>query len=217
MFMDNSLKIALLISAIFHTLIFLPLSYLINLKIEKSLPSPKITYLASKMVVPDKVEIREIPVKPVRKRDKMQKKEEPSAPEQNSGIQAKEVPASKVISVPRSTALSTKIEIPPELPKEEEAVYLSYYQSIRAEIKRAVIANYSQYISCGEVCLYFILLSNGELKTIRVVEERSTQNSILRQIAKRSVQQAAPFSAFPKRLNQRQLSFNVIISFELEN
>jgi len=49
-----------------------------------------------------------------------------------------------------------------------------------------------------------------------VVEERSTPNRLLKEIAKKSLRRASLFASFPEGLGQAQLSFNVIISFELE-
>jgi len=110
-----------------------------------------------------------------------------------------------------------KIEIPPELPKEKETLYLSYYQTIRNKIRKYVTKNYPHYIARGEICLYFVLTSNGQLEQIKIIEERSTQNNLLKEISKRSVKAATPFLAFPKGLDQPKLSFNVIISFESED
>ena len=65
--------------------------------------------------------------------------------------------------------------------------------------------------------MYFILSANGGLQEVKILEEQSSTHRFLKEVAKKSVVQAAPFSPFPKELDQKNLSFNVIISFEREN
>ena len=202
MIFDKSLSIALLISMIFHALLFLPLMYFKNAPFKKRLPSLRITYLVPKKVLAKKVSLKKRPV---------------ARPKTDSSYKAENKPIKKIVSAPKPASEDIKIEIPPELPKEKEALYLNYYQTIRERIRNFVLENYPRFIACGEVCLYFVLLSDGSLKEIKVVEERSSQNRLLKDVAKKSVSQAAPFSSFPKDLSQAQLSFNVIISFELEH
>ena len=201
--MDKSLTVALLISAIFHLAIILPLPYFNRSLVKKSPYAIKITYLAAE----------EIALKDVRRKAKPLAAIQHKAPKKED---LKPKPLDDLTHFAKPTPEHLAIEIPPELPKEKEALYLNYYQSIREKIRKIVLNNYPRYIACGEVCLYFVLTSNGELKEIRVVEERSSQNRLLKEIAERSVYQASPFLAFPNDLNQPQLSFNVIISFELE-
>ena len=223
MFLDKSLRIALLISVIFHTVVFLPLPHFRNLSVQKKLPSLKITYLA-----PEKVSLREPLVKDNYPKLAKQTNEKDVAvkPEIKTDwtLKGPDKPLKQEEAKPQNYQLAnttaatkyTKIEIPPELPREKETLYLNYYQSIRQKIRTFVVKNYPRFIACGEVCLYFVLSSSGRLKEINVIEERSSPNELLREIAEKSLRDASPFSAFPKDLDQPQLSFNVIISFELE-
>jgi outer membrane biosynthesis protein TonB len=48
------------------------------------------------------------------------------------------------------------------------------------------------------------------------VEEKSSADVYLTEIALKSVNDASPFPKFPTELDYFQLSFNVIISFEIE-
>ncbi|MCQ9207904.1 MAG: TonB family protein [Omnitrophica bacterium] len=204
--MDKSLSIALLISALFHTTVFLPLAQTKEVRVEKDLPPLKITYLrpekaSSKKVTLAKKSAVEVKQNAIAKTASRQRTT-------NSIVQVEKKLAKKQ---------NLKIEIPPELPKEKEALYLDYYRSIREKIRELVLENYPRYVACGEVRLYFILSSDGRLKQIKILQERSSPNRILKEVASKSVRQAAPFLPFPKELNQAQLSFNVVISFELEN
>jgi hypothetical protein len=93
--------------------------------------------------------------------------------------------------------------------------YISYYQIIREKIRRCAYQSYTRQ-DAGEVYMSFVIASNGELNNLKVVDERSVHNDYLRSIALQSVKEASPYPAFPQDLEYPQLSFNVIISFEIE-
>ncbi|MDP1853892.1 MAG: TonB family protein [Candidatus Omnitrophota bacterium] len=107
------------------------------------------------------------------------------------------------------------------LPK--NPLYLKYYEATRGEIRRYayynvvehLVPNYSRAYS-GEVCLYFTIVSDGSLKELRVIDDKSTQDNYLKEIAMRSIKDAAPFPVIPKELDYPELSFTIIISFDLE-
>lgn len=203
MFLDRPLKIALLLSMAFHAIVFLPL-----LRFNKLAPQKhqvlKITYVAPKAKPqPESSSVKEI-IPPT--------KEQHPAPQK-----PKTEPPIKQLKETDKSEKKEEIQVPPELPKEKEKVYLEYYKVVREEIRRFVTESSPRFIACGEICLYFVLSSDGKLEEINVIEERSTQNQQLKKIAARSVQGAAPFSPFPENLGEKQLSFNVVISFELEN
>lgn len=220
--LDNSLKISLLISIILHAVIFLPLSFHLKKPFAKQIsPELKIVYLTTKKIHSVKaLPAKKKAVQVVKTKGEMRTDSSmglPSPTVQPIEKRKKNKSTDRIISTPKSVTQEENIEIPPELPQEKKQLYLSYYQSIREEIRLFVVNNYPRFIACGEVCLYFVLTSNGNLKEIKVVEERSSRNHILKEIVKRSIQQASPFAPFPQGLNQPQLSFNVIVSFELEH
>ena len=218
MLTDKSFKIALFISFMLHVLFFLQMPHLKTLSSEKPLPRLEVTYLKIQEIKPKKANIKTKP--PEASTLLAQAKEKPAQAKlenkKDSFITIKEQPKKQIIEKPMPVKQVERIEIPPELPKEDEALYVDYYQSIRGRIREFVVANYPRFVAYGEVCLHFVLLSNGKLKELTVIGERSSPNNLLQQIAKKSVRQASPFSVFPKGLNQGELSFNVIISFELE-
>jgi len=86
---------------------------------------------------------------------------------------------------------------------------------VREKIRRAAYQNYSR-IDTGEVFLSFIISNDGYVRDTNLVEEKSSTNFYLREIALRSIKEASPFPNFPKELDYPQLSFNVVISFEVE-
>ncbi len=129
----------------------------------------------------------------------------------NAGISNK--PA---ITKPDIIAIKKKITLPAvDMSKIQNASYISYYQMVREKIRRAAYQNYSR-IDTGEVFLSFIISNDGYVRDTNLVEEKSSTNFYLREIALRSIKEASPFPNFPKELDYPQLSFNVVISFEVE-
>lgn len=117
---------------------------------------------------------------------------------------------------PDIIAIKKKITLPPvDLDKINNPSYINYYQIVREKIRRSAYYNYTR-TETGEVYISFIISSDGYLKEVRLVEEKSSANQYLREIALRSVKDASPFPNFPKELDYPQLSFNVVISFEIE-
>lgn len=93
--------------------------------------------------------------------------------------------------------------------------YLNYYQIVREEIRRCAYRNYSRGFAEGEVYISFVLFPNGQLKEAKIIDEKSIRVPFLKEIALKSIRDASPFPPFPKDISSSQLSFNVIISFEM--
>lgn len=117
---------------------------------------------------------------------------------------------------PDVIAVKKKITLPHvDIDKINNPSYLSYYQIVREKIRRCAYRNYSTS-NTGEVYVSFIVSSAGYLEEARLVEEKSSADVYLTKIALKSVSDASPFPKFPAELDYSQLSFNVIISFEIE-
>jgi len=117
---------------------------------------------------------------------------------------------------PDVIAVKKKVTLPPlDMNKIDNPSYISYYQIVREKIRRAAYLGY-QHNETGEVYLSFVILENGNLKDVRLNEANSSGSEYLRRIALNSVREATPFPRFPKELDYPQLSFNVVISFEIE-
>lgn len=113
-------------------------------------------------------------------------------------------------------AIKKKISLPEiEMAKIDNPSYISYYQIVREKIRRSAYQNYT-HNATGEVYVSFIISNDGYIKDVRLVEEKTTVNDYLKNIALRSIRDASPFPNFPKELDYPQLSFNIIISFEIE-
>lgn len=120
------------------------------------------------------------------------------------------------LSKPDVIAIKKKIALTPvELKKITSPSYISYYQIVREKIRRCAYQNYTSQ-DTGEVYISFVIASDGNLINAKVIEEKSTPNSYLKEIALKSLKDASLFPAFPKDLDYPELSFNVIISFEIE-
>ncbi|MFH0913159.1 MAG: TonB family protein [Candidatus Omnitrophota bacterium] len=117
---------------------------------------------------------------------------------------------------PDIIAIKKKITLPPiGIDKVDNPSYISYYQIVREKIRRAAYQNYSR-TEVGEVYLSFVISQDGSLKEMRLAQEKSSSSPYLKEIALQSVKEASPFPNFPKELDYPQLSFNVVISFEVE-
>lgn len=124
--------------------------------------------------------------------------------------------AKPILMKPEAAAGKKVVNMPPlDLEKIDNPSYVSYYEIVRAKIRRSAYQRYSK-TETGEVYLSFIITKEGFLKEIKLMEERSSTDLYLREIAMRSIQDASPFPVFPKELDYPQLSFNVVISFEVE-
>jgi TonB family protein len=101
----------------------------------------------------------------------------------------------------------------------KKASYIGYYRLVREKIRYYADRNYLKEGSAsqGEVLLSFTVTSKGELLHIMIMDNKSAKDLLLRDIAIDSVRDASPFPAFPQGMNQYQITFNVIISFELNN
>lgn len=117
---------------------------------------------------------------------------------------------------PDIIAIKKKITLPAvNMDKINNPTYISYYQIVREKIRRAAYQNYSRTEE-GESYLSFIINNQGYLKEVRFISEKSNVSQFLKEISLKSINEASPFPVFPKELDYPQLSFNVIISFEIE-
>ncbi|PIQ85955.1 MAG: hypothetical protein COV73_05260 [Candidatus Omnitrophica bacterium CG11_big_fil_rev_8_21_14_0_20_43_6] len=113
-------------------------------------------------------------------------------------------------------AIKKKVTLPAiEMAKIDNPSYISYYQIVREKIRRSAYQNYT-HNETGEVYVSFIISNDGYLKEVHLAEDKTTVNNYLKNIALRSIRDASPFPNFPKELDYPQLSFNIIISFEIE-
>lgn len=225
MYSDKVFQIMLLVSLIIHGVIFFQNPNLNFLPADKKDPKTELSYvrqpkdisLALKALVRDEpflkldqkiVADNRIPPPFINKQDFFKKAL--TQPPKQADFAKPTLVNPDVISVKK------KITLPPlDLDKIDNPSYISYYQVVREKIKRCAYQNYTRQ-NTGEVYLSFIVSNDGFLKDLRLVEDKSSSDQYLREIAQRSLKDASPFPNFPKDLDYPSLSFNVVISFEIE-
>jgi hypothetical protein len=93
-----------------------------------------------------------------------------------------------------------------------EKDYLLYTELLREKIKQQLKKKYSRYSGEGDICLLFILNSNGSLYAFDIAQD-SADNRKLRDIALRGLKEATPFPSFPETLSYNRMAFSIVISF----
>lgn len=226
MFSDKLFRIALLISLATHGIIFMQnpnlalvpkvkspqnikVSYLKNLPDEKERQPTRALKKAPFLNTQAKINIDKRTPPPFVDKDKLFNKAKPADSRQSLFNKP-------VFAKPDIILVKKKITLPPvDLDKINNTSYINYYQIVREKIRRAAYQNYTRS-ETGEVYLSFIVSHDGYIREIRLIEEKSSSNPYLQEIASRSIRDASPFPDFPQELDYPQLSFNVVISFEIE-
>lgn len=119
---------------------------------------------------------------------------------------------------PEIMAIKKKIILTPphDLNKIDSPAYLSYSRISREKIRRILYENYSGSAEEGAVFVSFIISNSGKLTDVRILDDKSSKNASLREIAVESVKEASPFPVFPKELDYPQVPFTVEIAFKTE-
>ena len=93
--------------------------------------------------------------------------------------------------------------------------YLNFKERLREKIQnRAYFYAQNTDFELGEVYLTFVLSSDGNLKEIKIIDEKSKADDALRNISLRSIKESSPFPAFPPDLKYSELPFSIIIEFK---
>ena len=91
--------------------------------------------------------------------------------------------------------------------------YMDYYKLIREKIRKNAYYYYNTN-SKGEVSVHFAIANNGQVDSL-LLNDASTLSRNLKDIAVKSVRDAAPFPPFPPELQDySRLSFNISIYFK---
>ena len=94
--------------------------------------------------------------------------------------------------------------------------YISYKQTIWEMVRRQALSHENaEDFDEGQVYLTFIVNTDGKLGGVKIIEARTFASTALRNLAYGFVKDSAPFPPFPQDLGYPQLTFNVIISFSL--
>jgi len=216
MTIDNPIKVAIIISAVFHSVIFF------------AWPSLKVFFPKRPDKVSEITYYKIVQSRPMRVIKQNPQQQQPQKINQVKRLESTiQTPAEKEKQAnppPKQEELAKKepaspvkqdLVIPP-VPAgvEKMPAYLDYVQTVREKIKRVANLRYKRLYAVGDVMLNFVLTSDGNLRILRVVDERSVDDQRLRDVAEAAIKEAAPFDRFPADLEFRELSFSVVISFQ---
>lgn len=227
---DRKILIALIFSAAVHILLLCNWPIYRNLFMEKMRPGDiEVTYLKSgeqpagrqsempvkgpetlpEISQPHKLISAEIPKAiPVRKDEPGAPKKEPliySPPKKPAGEKTSRIVIRKPVMIPKiETTASVDVQGLRIIPS-------SYSQVVRDRI----IANLDTRKAGGEGDVYvrFVIVSSGTLKEVSIIDERSTDNGVLRIAAFEAVKNSAPFPSFPQKAELPEIVFTCQITF----
>lgn len=92
--------------------------------------------------------------------------------------------------------------------------YISYYELLRENIKKALSQLYKDSKENGSIHVVFILHKDGNLEGVWIDETRSANSRYLREITLKSVRNSAPYPPFPETLNRDYLTFSIPVIFK---
>lgn len=210
------------ISLIIHAIILATLPALPGSRLKQSLDKIEVTYYQLQQFS-DRLRPKVVDLRMPRKKDFKEelgkvKKDLPVFDSQSKKDFARRIDAEpkKPITV-KQAALKKRITVPPvKSEKMKNPVYNSYYQTVREKIRNRAYIHYSRF-ETGVVYVTFVVTSDGRLKEVKLIEEKSRAGDYLKDIALKSIHDSTPFPAFPNSLQFPELSFNVVISFEVND
>lgn len=90
----------------------------------------------------------------------------------------------------------------------------SYSQAVRNKIRKNIGGARSEIE--GDVYVRFVVTSDGKLKELSIIDERSTKNRLLKEKVFEAIKNSSPFPNFPKEFVSPEVVFTCQISFELK-
>ncbi len=219
---DKIFRYSLIISLVIHILALWKLSYSnLHFKV-KTVKNIEVVYPA--FALPKKIHQPSLPPQKGMKVDLLQQAKGVAQEQKNISSFMKDLSKMKdefieQVQKPKAVDESKhkrRVTVPAiETSQIKNPQYIQYYQIVRNRIKDRAYANYAK-LDAGEVYLTFILDASGALQRIKILEDRTRANQYLRQISMRSVEESNPFPPFPQELQYPELSFNIIIAYEVE-
>ncbi|MCX5657611.1 MAG: TonB family protein [Candidatus Omnitrophica bacterium] len=207
----------LLISFLGHILIFFPWSGLDIRSDRKDFKDIEINYFQIKQAPQEEIKISNPIVATKSDKEEIgqskvpEKKESPPAEKKEVSLGTKKEEKKQAPALTREEQMVAR----DFASLSKEPVFLDYYRAIREKIKISAHRHKPAFFNPGEVYIFFILDKQGELRRLKVIDSKSDPNTVLREAAMRSVEDASPFPLFPQGLNREQISFNIIIAFEI--
>ncbi|MBM3252682.1 MAG: TonB family protein [Candidatus Omnitrophica bacterium] len=230
---SNSFKISLLISISIHSIFFLPFFKIRFFPKELFSIQPQISYIEFVNLHTDFLKQQLIQKKELllsedtnvnqqilqSKQDKVsqsvQQKKKPAGQDESHMLKTEDsfVKIQERLKKEETENAQEKFKENKSQDIKEDIAYQNYYKSIRELIRRSV--KYPKRQIEGDIYVNFILLKNGQLMDVLVLDEESTNSSILKEAALRGIKEATPFPPFPDSVQKKSLNLSVIISFRM--
>ncbi|MDD4879922.1 MAG: TonB family protein [Candidatus Omnitrophica bacterium] len=231
---DNKLLIALVCSVVIHILLLSNWPFYRNFFTERLRPADiEVTYVksreqpaAKRQEAPSR---RSEPLPEVSPPQKLVSAELPkAAPEPKKGVSEtpnKELPVSPPPKKAAAEQSSRIVIKQPLMPKIETTA--SVDASVGTGGLRLIPPSYSQVVRDriidnidtrkaggeGDVFVRFVIVSSGALKEISIIDEKSSDDGVLRAAAFQAVKDSAPFPVFPEKVRLPEVVFTCQISF----
>ena len=226
-FEDRLFRRSLLISLGAHILLLAGLAYAHVVSPQpQPLPRPEIVYHLEARERPAPPESKPAAIKPIKDPDWrpppkiLQSKELAQAPVLMEAVKQPSQLVSHQKQPARIPSPDSKRHIDVPLLNSEKISnpnYLNYHDRVRSRIRdRAYFFVDHPDFRAGKVYLTFVLKSDGSLKAVQIIKEKTQANDFLCSIGLRSIKESAPFPPFPPDLSYPELSFNIVISFEVD-
>lgn len=215
--MDRILRHTLLVSFLGHILIFFPWSGFDIRSHRRDFKDIEISYFQIKDKPQEEIKInRPPPAEENNKEETFQpkiaeKKQLPPAEKKEAPIELKKEESQAPVLTREEQMVARDFAS-----LSREPAFLDYYRAIREKIKVSAHRHKPAFFNPGEVYVFFVLDKQGELRRLKVIDSKSSPDSALRDAAIISVEDASPFPLFPQGINREQISFNIIISFEVK-
>jgi len=203
---DRSINMSLAVSVALHSFLLIKLPADSMLRPLEPAKTVEVTYFRPRT-------LNRIP-KTIKKTTQPKQVVQPEkpAPKQPVKIEQRKAPELKVAKAVKEKVTVSAPEFKAELV--DDSAYMNYFQSLREEIRAIARRHCPGYFKNAEVFVAFTVMPNGRLKDVRVIEERTTAGSRLKNIAIRAVREASPFSSFPEEIDSPELDFQLAISFQ---
>ncbi|MCG2711455.1 MAG: TonB family protein [Candidatus Omnitrophica bacterium] len=215
-------QITFLVSLVVHAVLFLPMPEIKKSK-QKEINQLDLNYLT--LEIPAKKRVARFKRKKINNKQIALTKQLTKELAQNSVIKKQDIKITNpqavknlsnqgndIIKLEQKQQIVTAADEPEKKELCKNKSYISYYRLINEQLRQAVI--YPTRFTEGEIALSFVLDSDGKLKNVEVMETASLENEILKETAVQIVKRASPFPPFPKNLQHKQLTFNIVFCFK---
>lgn len=228
---DRTFKTALLFSAVLHMVMLFNWPFYRHLFTERRSPGDiEITYLKLKEQAPKASEVsvrRSQSQAEISQPEKLVTEDTPKA-QPNKAEDVKKEQISPQANREPAKADSKETEQPSRVViKEPITSNIEATASVDVQGLRLVPPSYSHIVRNriidnlemmksgveGDVYVRFVISSDGRLKEMRIIDEKSSDSGFLRSAAFEAVKNAAPFPAFPAAVNVPEIAFTCEISF----